>query len=298
MINRLDAQGDTRISFAGARLLVLVLVSAICGCNLYFDVSSVQLRGSDADTTGDARDGRDGAGPDAGDTGRVDVPPPRECTADHSTIAGCDPSDPSSCDDSETCTPRPRNDRTVCVGNKDFGVKERGESCDVSSDRRDCAAGLHCVDWSVTSDPRGVICSKLCVLDSGWGCDDGTFCTNPLSEGRLDGLGFCTDRCDPTASGACPGNADCVPDPNYPAKTCFAEFRCISMVGSPDKSEGDTCERTEVPNEGCGSGLVCAPVRADSSGDLCVQPCQKDEECLDERCVDSGPPWSFSYCDL
>jgi len=289
-------------SAARAVAAVVFLCSAgIGGCdNFSFDVSSVQLREPDGGSPPrDTADTSDLGEPDGADVPDVDIPPPRNCEGALTNIDGCDPSDPSACGGSETCTPRPLNDRAVCVRDGEFGDGGRGSECELGGERRDCDAGLHCVDWTVTSDPRSTVCSSFCVLASGAGCAEDEFCTNPFGEDRLEGLGFCTERCDPADPDSCPANADCVLDPNYPEDTCKPEFRCISTVDAPDRAVGASCDRTNVPEDGCGDDLVCAPVGAEG-GDVCVRPCSTETAeavCEGAECVESEGPWEISFCD-
>lgn len=227
-----------------------------------------------------------------------------ECPVNQGTNPGnCDPfEDPTGCESGEYCSMTsvfsggtPSHFETDCRDLDDEGEADHGDSC-TSGD--DCQQGLFCVGWD-SPDPREQLCSKICRRDSHEGCPEGYFCTNPFADDdegfALDEYGFCTPRCSPDEVGACPSGQRCTPDPNFPDNNCTPHFRCLFNGGTGGKSEGDTCTRSNLDDDGCPGGMVCAPL---GDGERCVERCQGDDDC-DTDCVNADAPWQqLRYCAL
>jgi hypothetical protein len=310
--------------------LALVLIS---GCNLHFDLDSVELVAADAaDGDLDARDSADGespgdvaqpgdadgaderdsenpdaADPDAtgidaeGDADGSDDAGQSQCSVDPGEVVGaCGPNRPEACGADQTCRLRldTGNFRfyTDCVDNADGpGNRAEGEFCQGGSS---CQPGLDCAAWKLPVS-GGPACAKLCVLETGLGCDSLTeFCTNP-SPDSLSGLGFCAKRCDPNDDrDECGPDATCTPDFGYPEATCRQNFRCLLDSPGVSKNPGDPCSRAANHVEGCGaqSGLTCVPKGGD---EICVKPCSEDSDCPDSgQCTELGDGWDFKFCEL
>lgn len=231
-----------------------------------------------------------------------------ECLEDQGENQGsCDPVNETGCDfDSEHCTMTlvfsggtPSHFETTCDDKDDAGSLSEGESCSSGSD---CAEGLFCIGWD-SPDPRGQLCSRMCDRNTQEGCADDEFCAHPFIDDDsggpgIEGIGFCSERCSPADPSACDSGQRCTAHPGFPEGMCTPNFQCLNNGGSGGKSEGSECDRAELTQDGCPSGLTCAPV-GEEGQDLCVEPCQSDSDCADAACINAPDPWSpIRYCEL
>ena len=258
---------------------------------------------SDGDTsrddTADTAEDADSVNGDTADgDADIDCPipegdPDRTCPGDLGTVEGeCDPLQCGECEQGRTCAMQLRfdggqPDRFVasCVQDSELGNLSPGEECTSSGD---CAGSALCVNWQ-SPDPRNRICSVLCDLQTGRGCEDGEFCTNPLAE-TLHGHGFCTPSCDPMASDPCPNVGEtCAYDPNHPDETCKREFRCLEVGGGSSKSPGEDCTPAELHDDGCPSDMICVPVASSQASGACQPLCSDDGDCNAPRTCQSAP---------
>lgn len=153
----------------------------------------------------------------------------------------------------------------------------------------ECTDGSYCTSWE-KPDPRGRVCSKFCDLASGEGCSYNEFCTNPYPD-LLEGIGFCTPRCDPLDARSCPQGTACTPDFDHGTNSCHANFRCLQNGNATDKSAGSSCNPYALHQDGCPAGLVCID-------NQCTQPCATTDDCADGfACRQAHAPWSSTrFC--
>lgn len=324
-------------------VLGIVAVGVLSGCNLYFDVDSVDrpgpitesdtgdagldaTRDADADATdtsdvADTADAPEDAGdadasPDAADTSdaadtadtadadTADAPDNTlDCRAEQGQIVGeCNPATQQGCNAGQFCTltlvitgGTPDRFEAQCQNRSAEGSQTVGQGC---ASGGDCAEGLYCVSWEAP-EPRGHVCSKICDMNTGEGCSADELCTNPYGD-LLDGLGFCTPRCDPADTASCAGSSACAADPNYSADACLPEYRCLNNGGYTGKQVGDACDTSRLDLDGCPTDLVCAPAPGDPTQEVCQRPCAADADCPTSGTCANGPsPWDFAkFCEL
>jgi hypothetical protein len=230
------------------------------------------------------------------------------CPFDGGPIPGpCDPVTGQGCDaEHQACivTFLPSTGRfgTICESRSALSPETPiGTAC---TSVTDCAPGSSCVVWD-PPDPRRRVCSRLCRMADGQGCDEDEFCVNPhLKQPNdqgdlvdvLTALGYCTRRCSPTNLNACPPGQACAPDQGFGTYACHANFRCLENGGTSAKGPFSPCDRSELGRNGCPSGLICMP---GIGGDQCLRPCVSDLECSRGQCSSAPEPWTFlSVCQL
>lgn len=177
-----------------------------------------------------------------------------------------------------------------CLPRNTEGTLGRDAPCTGASD---CVEHLTCFNWSAPTDPdpRGRVCSQFCVLETNEGCGPDEFCTGTASVPDVEGIGWCTPRCDPYDADSCAMDQTCSIDFNYPGATCEPEFRCVRLTGA--KLEGEECGPGARVAE-CSHGLTCyEPAVGDYQ---CVRPCQTDADCTSGTCGAPAGPWSLKWC--
>ncbi|MFU8804356.1 MAG: hypothetical protein ACNA8W_11145 [Bradymonadaceae bacterium] len=217
----------------------------------------------------------------------------------------CDPVLRTGCDfEIEACQllyfPNRNQFGTVCVSRDALTMDvEVGDTCEAAAD---CVDDTSCVSWE-NPDPRRRVCSQICHLETSQGCGDDEYCVNPFPRqtssagGESDvlrGLGFCTPRCSPTELDACPSGQACTPDPDFGSYACHANFRCLRSGGSSGKSAMSPCDRTQLHQNGCPTGLICMPHETD---DRCMRLCSHDAQCDEGSCTFAEAPSGFlTFC--
>ncbi|MBA2661453.1 MAG: hypothetical protein H0U74_04115 [Bradymonadaceae bacterium] len=185
-----------------------------------------------------------------------------------------------------------------CTLNASAGPRALFETCDSSITEQRCDQGLLCVSWG-RPDPRGMVCSNYCFMDTNEGCNQDAYCTHFFAD--IAGIGLCVPRCDPYDARACPDGQACVADHTFPAKTCSAEFRCMLNGASTSTKYKAACrlDRMELAGNGCADGLSCHPT---SAGPACVRPCKSDTDCSsfgpDLSCKQAQGDYALRYCDF
>jgi hypothetical protein len=212
-----------------AILLSLVAVSH-AGCPLFFDADSVILRdaGTDGVVSNDLDDtDQDGPADVAIDADQpTDMPPPDADLADAladlvddaraEDVATDAPTDmpidlgptgepcpgefadlPGDCN---LVTQQPCASNEVCEVVFEFGDPYRRCTSRPSEATYEIPAGEPCSPTSQDHcEPhlvcRASLCVSYCQLDTGFGCEPGTFCASFEPDGALEGLGYCTDSC-------------------------------------------------------------------------------------------------------
>ncbi|MBA2663764.1 MAG: hypothetical protein H0U74_15865 [Bradymonadaceae bacterium] len=308
--------------------VLLALALLVAGCNLHFDVESVTPPG--VNTVDAGADGVDEPGEELEDCtapGALECAPGcRDTLTDPWHCGGCDVQcagfescsqgqcTASSCaamsGPQTTCDPVNQTgacnfDRHACAlrlvfaggAPSHFAVEcldtLQGEPTPVGvscTQANECVGGAYCVGWELP-DARSRVCSRFCDMVTGNGCSDDAFCTNPYGE-LLEGVGFCTLRCDPLDARACPTGSSCTPDFDHPANSCHANFRCTQSGGHASKREASFCDPSKLHTDGCPAGLICM-------GDRCSKPCATSADCPDSACRQAPAPWSYArFCEL
>jgi hypothetical protein len=190
-------------------------------------------------------------------------------------------------------TPRP-----LCIGLNHAGPQGLGEDCSTFEDATRCQPGMLCANWS-TRDPRGMACSQYCLMDTGEGCAQDSYCTHLFSD--ISGYGLCVPRCDPYQQTACPDGFACVPDPTYGTqRSCWPEFRCmLNNAPAGDPIYKKPCDVNALhQSAGCPLGLTCYPSGVTQ---LCVQPCRSDADCTGPAegltCKEPRGELQLRYCE-
>jgi len=231
-------------------------------------------------------------GGDAGDVadGDVDVTPPM-CAIPHDLDpTKCNPLEEGKCPENGLCNLAfVMGLQLSCLPRNTEGTLGRDAPC---AGAGDCVEHLTCFNWRAPTDPdpRGRICSQFCILATNEGCTVDEFCTGTASVPDVEGVGWCTPRCDPYDPDACPVGETCSIDFNFPGATCLPEFRCVELTDA--RVEGDECGPGMRVAE-CARGLTCYDVGA--SDYRCVRPCDSDADCAG-TCGQPDGPWRLRRC--
>ena len=225
---------------------------------------------------------------------------PQECAENQGQISGnCDFFADNDCGDGQFCSFQLGSGTFFqnCLNESSAGEVQEGQNCG-PTDR--CDTDLYCIAWDGVGSTQ---CASICRREDHHGCADDQYCLNPFAadgELALEEMGVCSQRCSPQNDDACSGGLRCTADPAFPEATCHANFRCIFNGGSSGKSDGDSCDRANLHDDGCPTGLSCFPAGPDDQ-DICVRLCESSDDCPGsgptQECVNADKPWqAMRYC--
>jgi hypothetical protein len=151
------------------------------------------------------------------------------------------------------------------------GTGALGAVCMMESD---CAAGLSC---------QGARCVRVCYFGDNAFCGLDNTCSYDSVSGQsflhsANGIGLCTERCDPVADTGCPASATC----GFGTGSTGNDFTWCRDIGTV--TEGGTCA-TEYQ---CGAGLTCKRDTACDAGADCYhcRPfCTTSADCRTGTCL-------------
>jgi hypothetical protein len=268
--------------FTSLALAFLVVIPLSCGDDegppMLEDTGTVDTGSVDAgvDATPDSAIVDSGSG-DTGpmDTGPMDTGPvSMPCTA----IGPCDPFDPTSCPDGQSCQPGIGMTECVDIDADPLGL---GETC---TSNAQCAPGLRCLNFG-----DGLVCERLCPDGSIGFCGDDSACIGAI------GGDMCIRVCRP------------IPEPcDIYAQDCSDPTDTCTLSRHPETSEPYTGCRPEGPqglgnpcggDDGfCQRGLICISEMGIAA---CRQVCGPDgapPTCDIGECTGFARTWMVPYC--
>lgn len=236
------------------------------------DGGTVHSDGGGLDGGGDAGGG---AAADAGaDAGPVSMP----CTAE----GECDPFDPESCPDGQSCRAEGGSGSTACMDLID-APKAEGEACDTPLD---CGPGLLCLIFG----DEGARCHRMCPEGSIGFCGSGQACLGTVGHPCIRVCRPIPEPCDIYAQDCDDPDDTCTFARNPETGEPYTGCRPAGTQGHGEPCGGDAGT--------CGHGLVCIREGSETTCHHVCGPDGGEPECTvsGEECTGFARSWRVPYC--